>query len=80
MCNNQLNIKAIEERWGFDFKKYFASALPALNRMVEDGLIIMDKQHIEVTPSGRLLARIISMEFDRYLKKDLLQKRYSKVI
>ncbi|MFC1589100.1 oxygen-independent coproporphyrinogen III oxidase [Pseudomonadota bacterium] len=80
MCNNRLDIEKIEKRWGFEFEKYFASALPALNTMAEDGLIIMDRQHIEVTASGRLLARTICMEFDRYLKKDQPQQRFSKVI
>jgi oxygen-independent coproporphyrinogen-3 oxidase len=80
MCNNYLNIGQIEQKWGIEFDKYFASALPALTTMAEDGLIIMDKHHIEVTPSGRLLARTISMEFDRYLKKDQPQRRFSKVI
>lgn len=80
MCNNRLDIKQLEQRWGIEFQKYFASALPALQTMQEDGLIEIDENHIEVTASGRLLSRIISMEFDRYLKKDLLQRRFSKVI
>ena len=80
MCNNWLDIDRLEKRWGIEFKKYFASALPALQTMAKDGLIIMDDQHIEVTASGRLLARTISMEFDRYLKKDQVKQHYSKVI
>ena len=80
MCNNRLNIKRLEQRWGIEFEKYFAAALPSLQTMAKDGLIIIDKEHIEVTASGRLLARTISMEFDRYLKKDLLKRHFSKVI
>ena len=80
MCNNNLDIKQIEQRWGIEFEKYFADALPNLQIMTKDGLIIMDKEHIEVTPSGRLLARTICMEFDSYLNKDQPQRRFSKVI
>ncbi|MDH5611669.1 MAG: oxygen-independent coproporphyrinogen III oxidase [Gammaproteobacteria bacterium] len=80
MCNNKLDIERLEQRWGIEFKKYFASALPALQTMATDGLIIMDDQHIEITASGRLLARTICMEFDRYLKKDSLKQHFSKVI
>lgn len=80
MCNNDLDITQLEERWGVEFENYFAAAMPALNTMTEDGLIVMDKQHIEVTPSGRLLTRTICMEFDRYLQKDQPKQRFSKVI
>ncbi|MES0326999.1 MAG: oxygen-independent coproporphyrinogen III oxidase [Gammaproteobacteria bacterium] len=80
MCNNKLDIEQLEQRWGIEFEEYFDTAWPALQTMAKDGLIIIDKQHIEVTASGRLLARTISMEFDRYLKKDLLKRQFSKVI
>lgn len=80
MCNNRLEIKEVEQKWGIEFKKYFASALAALEAMAKDGLIAMDEHHIEVTPSGRLLARTICMQFDRYLAKDNLKQQFSKVI
>lgn len=80
MCNNSLDTKRIEQKWGIEFEKYFASAWPALQTMKKDGLIIMDNEHIEVTASGRLLARTICMEFDHYLKKDQPTQHFSKVI
>lgn len=80
MCNNQLNIHQLEQRWGIEFEKYFSDAMPALNKMAEDDLIILDKQHIKITASGRLLTRTICMEFDRYLKNPETQQRFSKVI
>ncbi len=79
MCNNKLDITKLEARWGIEFEKYFASALPALHAMATDGLIVMSQQQIEITPSGRLLTRTVCMEFDRYLKRDE-QQRFSKVI
>jgi oxygen-independent coproporphyrinogen-3 oxidase len=80
MCNNRLEIKQIEQKWRIEFEKYFATALAELEAMAKDGLITMDEHHIEVTPSGRLLARTICMQFDRYLPKDSLKQRFSKVI
>ncbi|MDH5710777.1 MAG: oxygen-independent coproporphyrinogen III oxidase [Gammaproteobacteria bacterium] len=80
MCNNRLNIKQLEQKWGIEFNKYFAESLPDLLIMAEDGLIIIDENHIEITASGRLLARSICMKFDRYLQKDQPQRRFSKVI
>lgn len=80
MCNNKLDIKQLEERWGIDFEDYFDTAWPALQTMAKDGLIIIDKEHIEVTASGRLLSRTISMEFDHYLDKGQLKRQFSKII
>ena len=80
MCNNRLDIKQLEQKWGIEFNKYFAESLPDLLIMAEDGLIIIDENHIEITASGRLLARSICMKFDRYLQKDQPQRRFSKVI
>ena len=80
MCNNKLDIKQLEKKWGIEFTKYFAEAITALQKMQGDGLIEIDENHIEVTASGRLLSRTISMEFDRYLEKNKPSKRFSKVI
>ena len=47
--------------------------------MADDGLLKIEKSKITITTTGRLLARSICMQFDRYLQeKD--SKRFSKVI
>jgi len=79
MCNNNLDIKKLENRWGIDFKSYFKSSLKELQAMADDGLLKIDKTRLTITTTGRLLARSICMQFDRYLKqKD--KNRFSRVI
>ena len=48
--------------------------------MEKDGLIKISEDHIDVLPAGRLLARSVCMEFDRYLQEKESQQRFSKVI
>ena len=79
MCNNSLDIKKLEKKWGINFKKYFESSMENLQKMADDGLLNIEKTKITVTTSGRLLARSICMQFDRYLQeKD--NNRFSRVI
>ncbi len=80
MCNNKLDIKRLEQKWGIKFNAYFESALMHLRGMAGDGLLEMNNELINVTPSGRLLARTISMEFDRYLQESKKQQHFSRVI
>jgi len=79
MCNNKLDIKEIEKKWGIDFKTYFKSSLDNLQKMATDGLLEIEKSHLTITNTGRLLTRSICMQFDRYLKKKN-NKQFSRVI
>ena len=79
MCNNKLDIARLEKRWGIDFKSYFEAPLKNLQAMADDGLVKLSKTKLSITGSGRLLARSICMQFDRYLQqKD--KSRFSRVI
>ncbi len=80
MCNNQLDIKRLEQKWGIKFNHYFESALVHLRGMAGNGLLEMNDELISVTPSGRLLARTICMEFDRYLQESKKEQHFSRVI
>ena len=80
MCNFRLDIRHIEEKWGIQFISYFDASMPHLDQMADDGLLKMSRESIEVTPAGRLLVRIICMEFDRYLQERRKEERYSRVI
>jgi len=79
MCNNQLDIKKIEKEWHIDFHYYFKSSMENLQQMADDGLLTIDKDKITITTSGRLLARSICMQFDRYLQEKN-SNRFSRVI
>ena len=79
MCNNKLDIEKLEKKWGIDFKTYFKSSLANLQQMADDGLLEIEKTRLTVTNTGRLLARSICMQFDRYLQEKE-NKRFSRVI
>jgi oxygen-independent coproporphyrinogen-3 oxidase len=80
MCYFRLDIKKLETKWGVDFNRYFEEEFVRLREMEKDGLIKITEEDIEVLPAGRLLARSVCMEFDRYLQEKQMQQRFSKVI
>ncbi len=79
MCNNNLDIKKLEKKWGINFAKYFKSSMDSLQKMADDGLLNIEKTRITITTSGRLLTRSICMLFDRYLQEKN-NNRFSRVI
>ena len=79
MCNNKLDIKALENKWGINFKTYFKSSLINLQKMSDDNLLKIGKTDLTITTTGRLLARSICMQFDRYLQGKN-NNRFSRVI
>ncbi len=80
MCHFELSIESIESAHLIDFHKYFAGELDDLKEMEHAGLLKVEREWITVLPPGRMLVRIISMVFDRYLRADRQRTRYSKVI
>jgi oxygen-independent coproporphyrinogen-3 oxidase len=79
MCNNSLDIEKLESRWGIDFKTYFRSSLNNLQKMADDGLLKISNSRLTITTTGRILARSICMQFDRYLQEKN-NSRFSRVI
>jgi len=80
MCHFVLSIESIEIAHLIDFKSYFAAELQGLREMEQAGLLKIDSQWITIEPRGRMLVRVIAMVFDRYLRANSEQVRYSKVI
>ena len=80
MCHFELSIESIESAHLIDFHKYFADELQDMKEMEQAGLLRVDREWITVLPPGRMLVRVITMVFDRYLRADRERKRYSKVI
>lgn len=68
MCRGEIDLEAIERRFGIEFEAYFADELPRLRKLAGDGLLAMHRSRIAATPRGRFLLRIIAMCFDRYLE------------
>ncbi|NOQ89773.1 MAG: oxygen-independent coproporphyrinogen III oxidase [Gammaproteobacteria bacterium] len=79
MCNNVLDIEKLEHKWEIDFKTYFKPSMQNLQQMADDGLLEIGDKKLTITTSGRLLARSICMQFDRYLQEKN-SNRFSRVI
>ncbi|GAB1438350.1 oxygen-independent coproporphyrinogen III oxidase [Providencia sp.] len=80
ICNFQLDFAQIEALYPIDFKSYFKEDLELLEPMAEDGLVEISEIGIKVTPQGRLLIRNICMCFDVYLRGQMRQRQFSRVI
>ncbi|MBP6121602.1 MULTISPECIES: oxygen-independent coproporphyrinogen III oxidase [Providencia] len=80
ICNFQLNYSQIEGMYPINFKTHFAEDLALLKPMADDGLVEINDVGIKVTPQGRLLIRNICMCFDVYLRNQMRQRQFSRVI
>ncbi|MDR1368218.1 MAG: coproporphyrinogen III oxidase, partial [Candidatus Accumulibacter sp.] len=80
MCRFEVSFAEFESEYLIDFKKYFLEEIVELGRMEEAGLVVIEKDRVAVLPRGRLLVRVISMVFDKYLRCDREKRKYSKVI
>ncbi|WP_306606747.1 oxygen-independent coproporphyrinogen III oxidase [Azonexus sp.] len=80
MCHFELSIESIESAHLIDFHQYFSAEIEDLREMERGGLLKIERDWITVLPPGRVLVRVISMAFDRYLRADRQRTRYSKVI
>jgi oxygen-independent coproporphyrinogen-3 oxidase len=67
LCQGRVDMPAIEQRFGIDFKTHFADAVTQLEGMAADQLIDIGDNHLTVTPLGRLFSRNLAMPFDAYL-------------
>ncbi len=80
MCQAEIQILALERRYGIDFETYFADDLQRLRPLQDDGLVFKARERILVTARGRLLLRNIAMCFDRYLHRPSESSRFSRAI
>jgi oxygen-independent coproporphyrinogen-3 oxidase len=84
MCDFALDLGDLAAAHGIaDPATYFAADLRRVQPLLDAGLAQRDGLRLEVTPQGRLLVRVIAMQFDRYLHDAATQlagPRYSRVI
>ncbi|HAS8350401.1 oxygen-independent coproporphyrinogen III oxidase [Morganella morganii] len=80
ICNFRLDYLQIEKQYNLDFKTHFAEDLQLLQPMADDGLVEIRDDALVVTPRGRLLIRNICMCFDTYLRNQMRQRQFSRVI
>ena len=67
MCQGDVDITAIENRYGIDFWTYFSAAREQLATLEADGLVWTCASRIVASNQGRYLLRVIAACFDRYL-------------
>lgn len=52
-CDQELDIRAIERRYGLIFHQYFSSVWPLLEQLSREGLIELSDRFISILPAGR---------------------------
>jgi oxygen-independent coproporphyrinogen-3 oxidase len=52
-CDLELDIRAIERRYGLVFSRYFSSVWPLLEQLSREGLIELSGRFISILPAGR---------------------------
>ncbi len=80
MCDNAIDVDAVERRFAIDFDAYFADELERLDTLIGDGLVERSDRRIALTPRGRLLMRNVAMVFDAYKNAGAGAPRLSRVI
>ena len=80
MCQGHVALESIELAFLLDFKQYFAQELIALQKLAEQGLVVVDDCGIHVTDMGWFFVRAVAMVFDRYLQTDRTRAKFSKII
>jgi oxygen-independent coproporphyrinogen-3 oxidase len=69
MCQGEIDVVAVEHRYGIRFWDYFPESQGQLQELASDGLVVLTSGRIAATPRGRLLLRVIAMCFDRYVRQ-----------
>jgi len=67
MCQGEVSMAAVEDRFGINFSDYFQPDLERLQALVADDLVQIGPDLIRATARGRLLLRVLCACFDRYL-------------
>jgi len=80
MCQGRVEFESIELAYLIKMHEYFAKELAQLAPLVEAGLVTVEPDSIEVTPTGWYVVRAVAMVFDRYLQNDQLRERFSRII
>ncbi|MBW4967028.1 oxygen-independent coproporphyrinogen III oxidase [Pseudoalteromonas sp. CR1] len=80
ICQFELNIDEFANKYHIEFYSYFAGALTSLKPLIDDKMVIIENNHIRVTPRGNLFIRIICMCFDAHLQNQINATRFSRVI
>ncbi|HZW38563.1 MAG TPA: oxygen-independent coproporphyrinogen III oxidase [Ignavibacteriaceae bacterium] len=80
MCDFELNMKSVEEKFNINFREYFATGLNNLQEFIDDDLVEISGDMIKVKGIGMLLIRNIAMNFDGYIERKEDTAKYSRTV
>jgi oxygen-independent coproporphyrinogen-3 oxidase len=75
LCHTVIPKRDVEREFSILFDEYFASELARLAEPSADGLVILDRDEIRVTPLGRIFIRNVAMVFDRYIEEQKMDQK-----
>jgi oxygen-independent coproporphyrinogen-3 oxidase len=80
MCQGRVEFESIALVGLIDVRDYFAQELRDLIPLAEMGLVEIEADAIQVTPTGWFFVRAVAMVFDRYLRQGRPVQRFSRII
>ncbi len=75
-CDLQLDIQAIETRYGLNFQQYFPAAWRQLEAMNRAGLVELSEGLISILPAGRLEVDAICQLFEQEVNNSALSSHH----
>ena len=75
LCHTVIPKREVEQEFGISFDDYFAPEIARLAELAADGLVILDRAEIRVTPLGRIFIRNAAMVFDRYIEEQKMDQK-----
>ncbi|MGA7918195.1 MAG: oxygen-independent coproporphyrinogen III oxidase [Candidatus Acidiferrales bacterium] len=75
LCHTAIPKAEVEQEFRISFDEYFAPELQRLEQARDEGLVVLDRSEIRVTPLGRIFIRNVAMTFDRYLHEQQMDQR-----
>jgi len=70
VCQGSVDFEAIGESHLIDVRRSFVRELAALERFVHDGLVEMDAEGFQLTPTGAWFAGTVARVFDREARRE----------
>ncbi len=75
LCHTVIPKREVEQEFGISFDEYFAPEIARLAELAADGLVILGRDEIRVTPLGRIFIRNVAMVFDRYIEEQKMDQK-----
>jgi len=75
LCHTVIPKREVDQEFGISFDEYFAQEIARLAELSADGLVILGRDEIRVTPLGRIFIRNAAMVFDRYIEEQKMDQK-----